>query len=105
MAVENQRRIIIRHPRDEINFIQVSKENLQLASRTLTPAQTIIYMDLCGNADGYVKDYSPAYYKTYYGISKDTSQKAFHELEKVSTHPILGLEEWQETLPHSPKKD
>ena len=82
MAVENQRTIIIRHPREDINFIQVSKANLQLASRLLTPAQLILYIDLCGNADGYPKDYSPAYYKEHYGISKDTAQKGWHALEE-----------------------
>lgn len=102
MAVENQRRIIIRHPRDEINFIQVSKENLQAASRMLTPAQLILYIDLCGNADGYVKDYSPAYYVKNYGISKDTAQKGWHALEEKG---FITEEDGKYYFNPAPKKD
>lgn len=101
MAVENQRRIIIRHPREDINFIQVSKENLQLASRLLTPAQLILYIDLCGNADGYVKDYSPAYYKEYYGISKKTAQDGWHALEEKG---FITLEDGKYYFNQAPMK-
>ena len=82
MSVENQRVIIIRNPGVEKDFIQVEKKDLQAASRMLTPAQLIIYIDLCGNTDGFPKEFSPAYFKNNYGISKDTAQKAFHVLEE-----------------------
>ena len=82
MSVENQRVIIIRNPGVEKDFIQVEKKDLQAASRMLTPAQLIIYIDLCGNTDGFHKEFSPAYFKNNYGISKDTAQKAFHVLEE-----------------------
>ena len=81
MSVENQRSIIIHNPGVEKNFIQISKADLQAASRILTPAQLIVYIDLCGNEEGFLKDYSPAYFKKNYGISKDTVQKTFHILE------------------------
>lgn len=101
MAVENQRRIIIRNPGVEANFIQVSKDNLQLASRLLTPAQLILYIDLCGNQDLYVKDFSPAYYKEHYGISKDTAQKGFHALEEKG---FITLEDGKYYFNQVPKK-
>ena len=82
MSVENQRVIIIRNPGVEKDFIQVEKKDLQAASRMLTPAQLIIYIDLCGNTDGFPNEFSPAYFKNNYGISKDTAQKAFHVLEE-----------------------
>lgn len=43
----------------------------------------LIYIDICGNADGYKKDFSPQYYQNQYGISKSSAQDAFKALESA----------------------
>ncbi len=47
----------------------------------MTPAEMLVFIDLCGNKDGYKKEFSPAYYKEYYGIGKDTARKAFDSMK------------------------
>lgn len=74
---------------NETNFIQVRKEDLkQLAhlkinNNRLTYLQILIYIDLCGNADGYNKEFSPSYYQKQYNISKSSAQDAFKALESA----------------------
>lgn len=81
MAVANQRTVIIRSPSKlEKQFIGVYKDDLQAASKDLTGKELIVYLDLCGNKDGYKVEYSPAYFHEYYGISKDTARSAFDKL-------------------------
>lgn len=76
----NQREILINVPKPSKDFIAIDRVYLQQASQHLTPAQTIIYLDLAGNKNGYIKDFSPAYYQNNYGISIKTAQRAFQEL-------------------------
>lgn len=93
MATFENQRTIITHTKmkeNETNFIQVRKEDLkQLAhlklnnNNRLTYLQILIYIDLCGNADGYHKEFSPAYYQNQYNISKSSAQDAFKALESA----------------------
>lgn len=48
----------------------------------MTGKELIVYLDLCGNKDGYKIEFSPAYYSEYYGISKDTARGAFSKMER-----------------------
>ena len=92
MAIYENQRTIITHTKmdkNEKDFIQVRKEDLkQLAhlkvnNNRLTYLQLLIYIDICGNADGYKKDFSPQYYQNQYGISKSSAQDAFKALESA----------------------
>lgn len=80
MSVPNQYVIKINTPPVSKNFIQIEKSYLQIASKLLKPKHIIVYLDLCGNQDGYRVDFSPAYYEYNYGMCKDTARSAFKEL-------------------------
>ena len=80
MSVPNQYSIIINTPPVKENFIQIEKETLYIASKLLKPKHLIVYLDLCGNQNGYRVEFSPAYYKNNYGMCKDTARGAFQEM-------------------------
>ena len=83
MPNPNQRLVTIRTPKMAKDFIQIERSNLENAVNDLSPLQAIVYIDLCGNRDGYTLEFSPAYYEAHYGMSKDTARGAFTRLYEL----------------------
>ena len=78
----NLKTVIIKAPdKAEKEFVWIEKEDLYKASKFLTPAQLLVYIDMCGNKDGWKYDFYPAHFVKHYNISKETARSAFKALE------------------------
>lgn len=75
----NQKSFII-HRENPLNsgkqYLALDTQHLAQASKLLTPVGFKLYLYLCSNKDGYIRDYSPRDFSNIYSVSYDSARKA-----------------------------